>query len=226
VPRAWRAPHQAGGFLDCQETASNDFVLQDWRVELLSSDIADWSITFVATGLESPIGERLRRVRRLLEGEEMFLANYADVLTDAPLDAMVAQFTATPDAGVTPSDAVAHRPVEPCRSGGDRAGAGCGVAPRVAAGTAPGSPALNQQDQTARTAGSTTSARTGPVAERIANIDDSPTPVARDASTSRPLYATGGHGIAPSAQSPRRAGPAVQGAGRRGDQRRRACGRT
>jgi glucose-1-phosphate cytidylyltransferase len=67
-------------------------------VELHSSDIADWSITFVDTGLESSIGERLRRVRRLLEGEEMFLANYADVLTDAPLDAMVAQFAATPDA--------------------------------------------------------------------------------------------------------------------------------
>jgi glucose-1-phosphate cytidylyltransferase len=46
--------------------------------------------------------ERLRRVRRLLEGEEMFRANYADVLTDAPLDAMVAPFAATPDAGITP----------------------------------------------------------------------------------------------------------------------------
>jgi glucose-1-phosphate cytidylyltransferase len=65
---------------------------------LHSSDIAGWSITFVDTGLESPIGERLRRVRRLLEGEEMFLASYADVLTDAPLGAMVAQFAATPDA--------------------------------------------------------------------------------------------------------------------------------
>jgi glucose-1-phosphate cytidylyltransferase len=53
---------------------------------------------FVATGLESPIGERLRRVRRLLEGDEMFLASDADVFTDAPLDAMVAQFAATPDA--------------------------------------------------------------------------------------------------------------------------------
>jgi glucose-1-phosphate cytidylyltransferase len=85
-------------FLDYQEAASNDFVLQGGQVELLSSDIADWSITFVDTGLESPIGERLRRVRHLLAGEEMFLANYADVLTDAPIDEMVAQFTDTPDA--------------------------------------------------------------------------------------------------------------------------------
>jgi glucose-1-phosphate cytidylyltransferase len=37
-------------------------------------------------------------VRRLLDGEEMFLANYADVLTDAPIDAMVDQFAANPDA--------------------------------------------------------------------------------------------------------------------------------
>jgi glucose-1-phosphate cytidylyltransferase len=85
-------------FLDYQETASNDFVLQGGQVELLGSDIADWSITFVDTGLESPIGERLRRVRRLVEGEEMFLANYADVLTDAPIDAMVDHFAANPDA--------------------------------------------------------------------------------------------------------------------------------
>jgi glucose-1-phosphate cytidylyltransferase len=85
-------------FLDYQEAASNDFILRGGQVELLSSDIADWSITFVDTGLESPIGERLRRVRHLVEGEEMFLANYADVLTDAPIDAMVAQFAAKPDA--------------------------------------------------------------------------------------------------------------------------------
>ena len=48
----------------------------------LGSDIQDWTITFAHTGLDSPIGERLRRVRQHVEGEEMFLANYADVLTD------------------------------------------------------------------------------------------------------------------------------------------------
>ena len=39
----------------------------------------------------SPIGERLRRVRKYVEDEEMFLANYADVLTDMPLDDMIDQ---------------------------------------------------------------------------------------------------------------------------------------
>lgn len=83
-------------FLDYRETASNDFVLSDGgrRVEMLSSDISDWTITFVDTGVESAIGERLRRVRRYLGDDEIFLANYGDVLTDAPMDRVVEQFTA------------------------------------------------------------------------------------------------------------------------------------
>lgn len=93
------AHHIKEFFLDYAETASNDFVLRGGDVELLSSDIKDWTITFAHTGLDSPIGERLRRVRPMVEGEEMFLANYADVLTDAPLDVMIDQFTATDHVG-------------------------------------------------------------------------------------------------------------------------------
>ena len=58
----------------------------------MQSDISDWSITFVDTGLASPIGERLRRVRTYLGGDEYFLANYADVLTDAPIGRFVEKF--------------------------------------------------------------------------------------------------------------------------------------
>ncbi len=72
-------------FLDYHEEQSNDFVMHDNRIEMLHTDISDWSITFVDTGLESAIGERLRRVRDHLDGDPFFLANYADVLTDAPL---------------------------------------------------------------------------------------------------------------------------------------------
>ena len=79
-------------FLHYEETASNDFVLRDGKVQLLDTDIADWTITFVNTGLNSPIGERLRRVRPYLEGDQTFLANYADVLTNLPLDAMIEAF--------------------------------------------------------------------------------------------------------------------------------------
>jgi glucose-1-phosphate cytidylyltransferase len=79
-------------FTTYSETESNDFVLRDGQVELLSTDISDWTITFVDTGLETPIGERLRRVRPHLDGDEYFLANYADVLSDVPLDAMIKEF--------------------------------------------------------------------------------------------------------------------------------------
>ena len=83
-------------FLHYDEAVSNDFVLTEGgrRVELLGSDIADWRITFADTGLDTTIGERLRRVRHLLAGEDMFLANYGDTLTDAPLDELVDSFRA------------------------------------------------------------------------------------------------------------------------------------
>ena len=57
-------------FLHYDEAVSNDFVLTEGgrRVELLGSDIADWRITFADTGLDTAIGERLRRVRHLLDG--------------------------------------------------------------------------------------------------------------------------------------------------------------
>ena len=49
-------------------------------------------ITFVDTGLTSNIGERLRRVRPHLDDDEMFLANYADGLSDLDLDSYVKSF--------------------------------------------------------------------------------------------------------------------------------------
>ena len=93
------AHHIKDFFLNYDETASNDFVLHGDKVELLGSDIKDWTITFVHTGLDSAIGERLRRVEPFVRGEEMFLANYADVLTDAPLDDMIARFRAADAVG-------------------------------------------------------------------------------------------------------------------------------
>lgn len=89
------AHHIKDYFLDYRETVSNDFVLRGDDIEMLSTDISDWTITFAHTGLDSPIGERLRRVRHHLEGEDMFLANYADVLTDAPLNKMIDDFRAS-----------------------------------------------------------------------------------------------------------------------------------
>lgn len=87
-------------FLDYDECASNDFVLRDGgrSVEMLGTDIQDWTITFVDTGLNTSIGERLRRVRPHLGDDEMFLANYADGLSDLPLDQYVDSFV---ESGVT-----------------------------------------------------------------------------------------------------------------------------
>ncbi|HEU4622349.1 MAG TPA: sugar phosphate nucleotidyltransferase [Burkholderiaceae bacterium] len=81
-------------FLRYNECMSNDFVMSGGgrKIEMLSSDIDDWRITFVDTGLHSNIGQRLLKVRKFLEGEEMFLANYADGLSDLPLDEHVAAF--------------------------------------------------------------------------------------------------------------------------------------
>jgi glucose-1-phosphate cytidylyltransferase len=61
-------------------------------VELHSRDLDDWTITFVDTGLHSNIGQRLMRVRQYVENDDMFLANYADGLSDLPLDRHVAAF--------------------------------------------------------------------------------------------------------------------------------------
>jgi glucose-1-phosphate cytidylyltransferase len=83
-------------FLTYNEALANDFVLLDGgaRVHLLKTDIHNWNITFVDTGLHSCIGERLRAVRHLLRDDEMFLANYGDTLTDADLRALIGQATA------------------------------------------------------------------------------------------------------------------------------------
>jgi len=84
-------------FLRYDETKSNDFVLENGArdVKLLRTDISTWRITFVDTGLNSAIGERLRRVRRFVADEDMFMANYADVLTDAELPDVIGRFEAS-----------------------------------------------------------------------------------------------------------------------------------
>ena len=78
-------------FLTYSEAMANDFVLSNGgsNVHLLKTDIHDWTITFVDTGLHASIGERLRAVRHLLDDDEIFLANYGDTLTDADLPAMI-----------------------------------------------------------------------------------------------------------------------------------------
>ncbi|MBC8108520.1 MAG: glucose-1-phosphate cytidylyltransferase [Anaerolineae bacterium] len=81
-------------FLNYKESVSNDFVLSDGgrSVQLLNSDIDKWNITFCDTGMNANIGQRLMAVREHLDGEAVFMANYADNLTDLPLPTLMTHF--------------------------------------------------------------------------------------------------------------------------------------
>ena len=81
-------------FLHYDESVSNDFVWSQGgkKIQFLNRDIDDWTITFVETGANANIGERLKAVEPYLQGEEMFLANYGDGLSDLPLPAMLETF--------------------------------------------------------------------------------------------------------------------------------------
>lgn len=83
-------------FLNYNECLSNDFVMSKGGndIRLYGHDIEDWSITFVDTGLSSNIGQRLMAVKPYLEGEEVFLANYSDGLTDLDFNAYMENFYA------------------------------------------------------------------------------------------------------------------------------------
>lgn len=81
-------------FLQYNECISNDFILTRGGrdLKLFNSDIQNWRITFADTGINSNIGQRLKAVEPYLEGEEEFLANYSDGLTDLPLPQQLDHF--------------------------------------------------------------------------------------------------------------------------------------
>jgi glucose-1-phosphate cytidylyltransferase len=83
-------------FLNYSECLSNDFTLSDGgkKLDLMASDIHDWKISFVETGLTSNIGQRLKAVERHVRDEPEFLANYSDGLSNLPLPEQLAQFRA------------------------------------------------------------------------------------------------------------------------------------
>jgi glucose-1-phosphate cytidylyltransferase len=73
-------------YTDCVVSAGGS------KVELLGKPQEDWRVTLIDTGIWRNIGERLWAVRDQVQGEEMFLANYSDGLTDVDLDDMIAKF--------------------------------------------------------------------------------------------------------------------------------------
>lgn len=78
-------------FLNWRQQLYSDCVISDAgrRVEFLDDKMHDWRVRLVDTGIWRNIGQRLWAVRHLVEGEDMFLANYSDGLSDAPLPQMV-----------------------------------------------------------------------------------------------------------------------------------------
>jgi len=81
-------------FLGYEESVSNDFVFSQGgrKLEFMQTDIDDWTITFIDTGLRSTIGDRLRQVEPYLNGDDLFLANYSDGLTDFHLPDLTDDF--------------------------------------------------------------------------------------------------------------------------------------
>src|SRR5512138_1076723 len=81
-------------FLEYDETVSNDFVMTEGgrKVDLLASDIQDWKITFVDTGMSANIGQRLKAIEGHIGENETFLANYSDGLSDLPLPEVIQYF--------------------------------------------------------------------------------------------------------------------------------------
>ena len=84
-------------FVQYDEYLSNDFALRGSgnEVHLFHQDIREWNITFVDTGYDSSIGERLLQVERHVRDDEMFLANYSDNLTDFHLPDLVSRMQAS-----------------------------------------------------------------------------------------------------------------------------------
>jgi glucose-1-phosphate cytidylyltransferase len=81
-------------FLHYDEAASNNFIWSQGgkNIQFLNRDMDDWTITFVETGVNATIGERLKTVEPYIQGDEMFLANYGDGLSDVELPGMIETF--------------------------------------------------------------------------------------------------------------------------------------
>jgi glucose-1-phosphate cytidylyltransferase len=81
-------------FLNYKQSEGSDCVISNFgrNVEIIGERPADWRITLIDTGIWRNIGQRLFAVKHFVKDEEIFLANYSDGLTDAPLTEMIDRF--------------------------------------------------------------------------------------------------------------------------------------
>jgi glucose-1-phosphate cytidylyltransferase len=84
-------------FLNYKPQTYSDCVVTGFgkQVEILGDRQQDWRIAMIDTGIWRNIGERLWAVREHLAGEDMFLANYSDGLSNVNLTEMINAFRAS-----------------------------------------------------------------------------------------------------------------------------------
>ena len=78
-------------FLEYNECKSNNFSMQNGgrEINLFNRDISEWKIIFIDTGLNAPIGSRLKSIEPYIEEDEIFLANYSDGLSNIVLQSHI-----------------------------------------------------------------------------------------------------------------------------------------
>ncbi|MGE3917547.1 MAG: sugar phosphate nucleotidyltransferase [Hyphomicrobiaceae bacterium] len=81
-------------FLSGRPQTFSDCVVSGFgrNIEIIGDSRQDWQVALIDTGISRNVGGRLRAVRRFVENEEIFLANYSDGLCDVNLDQMVETF--------------------------------------------------------------------------------------------------------------------------------------
>jgi glucose-1-phosphate cytidylyltransferase len=78
-------------FLKYNPAENSDCLVSDFgkEVKILGAPPPEWRVTLIDTGVWRNIGQRLIAVRDHVKNEDVFLANYSDGLTDAPLPEMI-----------------------------------------------------------------------------------------------------------------------------------------
>ena len=80
-------------FMECAERLPGDVVTEHGAECItVSGEGGTWRIAFVDTGLTSNIGQRLKAVEPFVKNEPIFLANYADGLSNFPLADLIEEF--------------------------------------------------------------------------------------------------------------------------------------
>lgn len=90
-PLLWHVMNWYAAQGHCEFVVCLGYRADDVRTVIQAQAEPGWSVTCVDTGLDTPVGQRLMRVREQVQAEPMFLANYTDLLSDVRVSDMVAR---------------------------------------------------------------------------------------------------------------------------------------